>query len=174
MLFGVNERDRRYFDVVRIDVTTGGRRLVFENPGFSGLLMDDALSVRLAVRVRPDGSAEVVDLSCSDGSTLFLDIPVEDVFTTSVWRFSRDGRSLFLQNSCGRDRAALIERDLQTGETRLLAEDSEADIVGAWWDPRTSRPLAAVALANRQRWMSSTRLCGRILTSYAAGSVMPN
>src|SRR5690349_21934611 len=79
-----------------------------------------------------------------------ISVGSEDVFTTSVWRFSRDGRSLFLQNSCGRDRAALIERDLQTGETRLLVEDSEADIVG--WDPRTSRPLAAVALANRQRW----------------------
>jgi dipeptidyl aminopeptidase/acylaminoacyl peptidase len=152
MLFGVNERDRRYFDAIRIDVTTGAHRLVFENPGFSGLLMDDALTVRLAVRVRPDGSAEVVDLSRSDSPTLFLDIPPEDVFTTSVWRFSRDGHSLFLQNSCGRDRAALMERDLQTGETRLLAEDAEADIVGAWSDPRTGRPLAAVALASRQRW----------------------
>jgi hypothetical protein len=152
MLFGLNERDRRYFDVVSIDVTTGASRLVFENPGFSGLLMDDSLSVRLAVRIRPDGSAEVLDLSRNNGSTLFLDIPVEDVFTTSVWRFSRDGRSLFLQNSCGRDKAALMERDLQTGETRVLAEDPAADIVGAWWDPRTSRPLAAVALANRQCW----------------------
>jgi hypothetical protein len=27
MLFGVNERDRRHFDVVRIDVTTGASRL---------------------------------------------------------------------------------------------------------------------------------------------------
>jgi hypothetical protein len=44
-----------------------------------------------------------------------------------------------------------MERNLETGETRLLAEDPEADIVGAWWDPRTSRPLAAVALVNRQR-----------------------
>jgi dienelactone hydrolase len=152
MLFGLNERDRRYFDVVRIDVTTGASRLVFENPGFYGLLMDDTLSVRLAVRVRPDGSAEVLDLSHSDSSTLLLDIPDEDVFTTSAWRFSRDGCSLFLQNSCGRDRASLMERNLETGEIRLLAEDPEADIVGAWWDPRTSRPLAAVALANRNRW----------------------
>jgi dipeptidyl aminopeptidase/acylaminoacyl peptidase len=152
MLFGVNERDRRYFDVVRIDVTTGASRLVFENPGFSGLLMDDALGVRLAVRVRPDGSAAVVDLSRGDSATPFLDIPDEDVFTTSLWRFSRDGRSLFMQNSSGRDKAALMERNLESGETRLLAEDPEADIVGAWWDPRTSRPLAAVARAIRQRW----------------------
>jgi hypothetical protein len=38
MLFGVNERDRRYFDVIRIDVTTGASRLVFKNPGFSPYL----------------------------------------------------------------------------------------------------------------------------------------
>src|SRR5262249_18715896 len=50
------------------------------------------------------------------------------------------------------DKAAVMEGDLQTGETQLLAEDPAADIVGAWWDPRTSRPLAAVALANRQCW----------------------
>jgi hypothetical protein len=124
--------------------------------------------------VRPDGSAEVLDLTRSDSSTLLLDIPDEDVFTTSVWRFSRDGRSLFLQDSCGRDRATLMERNLETGETRLLAEDPEADIVGAWWDPRTSRPLAAVALANRQRWHVIDPTVRRILTSCPAGSAMQN
>jgi dipeptidyl aminopeptidase/acylaminoacyl peptidase len=152
MLFGVNARDRRHFDVVRIDVTTGESRLVFENSGYSGLLIDDTLTVRLAVRVRDDGSVEVLQVE-RDGSTApFLEVPHEDVFTTSVWRFSRDGRSLFLQDSRGRDTAALIERELQTGETRVLAEDSEADIIGAWWDPRTARPLAAVALLSRKRW----------------------
>jgi len=152
MLFGVNACDRRHFDVVRIDVTTGESRLVFENSGYSGLLIDDRLTVRLAVRVRDDGSVEVLQVERDGGTAPFLEIPHEDVFTTSVWRFSRDGRSLFLQDSRRRDTAALIERDLQTGETRVLAEDSEADIVGAWWDPRTLRPLAAVALPSRKRW----------------------
>jgi dipeptidyl aminopeptidase/acylaminoacyl peptidase len=152
MLFGVNARDRRHFDVVRIDVTTGESRLVFENSGYSGLLIDDTLIVRLAVRVRDDGTVEVLEVRHDGSTTPFLDVPHEDAFTTSVWRFSRDGRSLFLQDSRGRDTAALIERDMQTGETRVLAEDRDADIVGAWWDPRTARPLAAVALASRKRW----------------------
>ena len=152
MLFGVNARDRRHFDVLRIDVATGASRLVFENSGYSGLLMDDTLTVRLANRVRDDGSAQVLEVGHDGDTTPFLEVPHEDVFTTSVWRFSRDGRSLFLQDSRGRDTAALVERDLRTGESRVLAEDPEADIVGAWWDPRTVRPLAAVALASRQRW----------------------
>jgi acetyl esterase/lipase len=138
--------------VVRFDITTGASRLVFENPGYSGLLMDDTLAVRLAIRVRPDGSAEVLEVDGDGNTTPFMDAPHEDVFTTAVWRYSRDGRSLFLQDSRGRDTAALIERDLSTGETRVLAEDPEADIVGAWWDPRTVRPVAARAEASRRRW----------------------
>jgi hypothetical protein len=150
-LLGVNARDRRFFDVVRVDVTTGVSRVVFENPGYSGLLFDDTLTVRLASRVREDGSAEILQIAPDGSTTQLLDVPHEDVFTTSAWRFSRDGNSLFLQDSRGRNTAALIERDMQTGATKLLAEDADADIVGAWWDPRTLRPLAAVALADRQR-----------------------
>jgi dipeptidyl aminopeptidase/acylaminoacyl peptidase len=151
MLFGVNARDRRYFDVVRVDVTTGKSRVVFENPGYSGFLFDETLSVRLASNVRPDGSVELLEIASDGGTSLFASLPHEDVFTTSAWRYSRDGNSLFMQDSRGRDTAALIERDLRTGETKLLAQDADADIIGAWWDPRTVRPLAAVAMAGRQR-----------------------
>jgi len=124
---------------------------VFENPGFSGFLFDVTFSVRLASNVRPDGSVELLEIASDGGTSLFASLPHEDVFTTSAWRYSRDGNSLFMQDSRGRDTAALIERDLRTGETKLLAEDSDADIIGAWWDPRTVRPLAAVAMAGRQR-----------------------
>ncbi|HKM74769.1 MAG TPA: S9 family peptidase, partial [Stellaceae bacterium] len=83
MLFGVNACDRRHFDVVRIDVTTGESRLVFENSGYSGLLIDDRLTVRLAVRVRDDGSVEVLQVERDGGTAPFLEVPHEDVFTTS-------------------------------------------------------------------------------------------
>ncbi len=63
ILLGVNARDRRCFDVVRVDVTTGASRVVFENPGYSGLLFDDTLTIRLASRVRQDGSAEVLQIA---------------------------------------------------------------------------------------------------------------
>jgi len=151
MLFGMNARDRRFFDVVRINITTGESSVVFENPGYSGFLFDETLSVRLANRVLPDGSAEILNVAPDGGTTPFLEIPPEDVFTTSAWRFSRDGNWLFMQDSRGRDTAALIERDMRTDATKVLAEDTDADVVGAWWDPRTMRPLDAVSLASRQR-----------------------
>lgn len=152
MLLGLNARDRRHFDLVRFDITTGASRTVFANPGYSGLVMDEALAVRLAVRVRPDGSVEILEVAADGTTSPFLEVPHEDVITTDIWRYSRDGRSLFLRDSRGRDTAALIERDVTTGEARVLAEDPEADIVGAWWDPRTSRPVAARAEASRRRW----------------------
>jgi len=152
MLLGVNARDRRHFDVVRFDITTGASRTVFENPGYSGLIMDETLAVRLAVRVRPDGSVEVLEIATDGSTSLFLDVLHEDVITTDIWRYSRDGHSLFLRDSRGRDTAALVERDVRTGEVRVLAEDPKADIVGAWWDPRTARPVAACAEASRRCW----------------------
>jgi dipeptidyl aminopeptidase/acylaminoacyl peptidase len=115
------------------------------------LLFDETLSVRFANRVLPDGSAEVLKIAPDGGTTPFLEIPPEDVFTTAAWRLSRDGNSLFMQDSRGRDTAALIERDLRTDATKVLAEDANADIIGAWWDPRTVRPLDAVSVASRQR-----------------------
>jgi dipeptidyl aminopeptidase/acylaminoacyl peptidase len=152
MLFGSNARDRRHFDVVRIDIVSGESHIVLENPGYSGVIFDDTLAVRLAFRVRPDGSVEVFEITPDGSTTPFMDVPHEDVLTTDVWGFSRDGRSLFLRDSRGRDTAALIERDVRTGATTVLAEDPDADIIGAWWDPRTVRPLAAVARAARERW----------------------
>jgi dipeptidyl aminopeptidase/acylaminoacyl peptidase len=152
IVFGMNARDRRYFDAVCVDVTTGASRVVFENPGYSGLVFDDTLTVRLAIRVRHDGSGEILEVAPDGGTTRLLDVPHEDVMNTSVWRFARDGRSFFMRDSRGRDTAALIERDTQTGATKILAEDAAADIVGAWWDPHTMRPLAAVALSSRQSW----------------------
>jgi dipeptidyl aminopeptidase/acylaminoacyl peptidase len=154
MLFGVNARDRRHFDVVRVDITTGASRVVFENPGYSGLVFDESLTVRLANKVRADGGMEIMDIAPDGGATLLMDVPHEDVFTTTPWRYSRDGQSLFMQDSRGRDTAALIERDVSTGATNVLAEDTDADIIGAWWDPRTLRPLAAVANSARQRRQS--------------------
>lgn len=169
MLFGTNARDRRHFDVVRIDVATGARRVVFENPGYSGLLFDDTLTLRMAFRVRQDGSAEALNVAADGSTTMFMDIPPGDVSTTQVWVFSRDGRSLFLQESRGRNTAALVEHDVQTGATRVLAEDADADIIGAWWDRRTMRPLTALALGDRQHWHTIDPAIGEELDFLRAG-----
>ena len=76
----------------------------------------------------------------------------EDANTTWLDGISADRRSAFVMDSRGRNTAALTEVDLATRESRVLAEDPEADIVSAAYDPNSDRPYAAVSIAARQRW----------------------
>jgi dipeptidyl aminopeptidase/acylaminoacyl peptidase len=151
MLFGCNIRDKRFFDLIRIDVAEGTCRLAFENEGFSRLHADETFAVRFGERVREDGSVEILAPG-PDAWTPFLYIPASDALTTRIDRLSADGRSIFLVDTRGRDKAALVEIDVASGITTLLAEDSDADITHIIYHPNTGLPLAALAVALRQRW----------------------
>src|SRR5262245_52730452 len=58
MLLAHNERDKRFFDLYRVDIVTGRSQLLFENHQFAGLFTDSALRPRLAHRYLEDGSIE--------------------------------------------------------------------------------------------------------------------
>jgi dienelactone hydrolase len=152
MLFGLNARDRKLFDLVRINVTTGDSEPAFQNPGFQQVYTAPDFLVRLGRRFLPDGSAEIQQWDPDGTWRSFLTIGVDDVFTTWPDRVSPDGRSVFMIDSRGRNTAALVEIDCQTGESQVLAEDSEADIVEAAYDPDSGRPYAAAAFATRKLW----------------------
>ena len=42
-MVGINERDPQIFDLYMVDVTTGERELLKENPGYAAWLIDNAL-----------------------------------------------------------------------------------------------------------------------------------
>jgi hypothetical protein len=46
--------------VYSIDLATGERSLVIENPGFAGFLIDERYAVRFAFRNLPDGSSQLI------------------------------------------------------------------------------------------------------------------
>src|ERR1700760_72204 len=58
MLIRHNQRDKRYFDVFRVNVVTGESKLAFENPDFYNLFSDSNLQLRLAARLNAQGTAE--------------------------------------------------------------------------------------------------------------------
>ncbi len=152
MLFAHNGRDRALSDLIRVDVTTGEGRPLFQNPGFARLHTAADFSVRFGSRFRRDGAAEVMQWEPDGRWSRFLDIPGEDALTTGLVSVSDDGRSAFVIDSRGRDKAVLTEIDIATRETRVLAEDPDADIAATVLDLAGGRPLAAVAVAARQRW----------------------
>ena len=54
ILVSMNRRDRKYFDLFRIDLRTSAISLVAENPGFAVIIADDSFRPRLALRTKAD------------------------------------------------------------------------------------------------------------------------
>jgi len=152
MLLRHNARDRRYLDLYRVNIVTGESKLVFENNDYAWLVTDSAFRLRLGSRFRNDGSMELFERSADGGWSSFMHVPIEDVESARFLDFSADGNTLYMIDSRGRDKAALVAIDMPTRRLTVLAEDGEADVVRAELDRRTRRPLAAGAVKDRARW----------------------
>ena len=146
-----NGRDRTWFDLYRVNIITGDATLVYENNAFTWLVTDNSFRLRLGGRYSADGSLELVERR-GDGWLPFATVPIGDLDGTRLLGFSAEGDTLYMIDTRGRDKAALVGIDMASRAAKVLAADDEADIVGAELDPRTRQPLAALAVKARRRW----------------------
>ncbi len=130
MLVSHNQRDKKVFDVFRIDVDSGDAQLVAENPGnIVAWITDHAGKLRVAVST--DGV---------DSSLLYRDTerePFRSIVTTNFkegvepFFFTFDNQRLYVNSNRGRDRKAIFEFDPKTAkEGRLIYENAEVDAYG--------------------------------------------
>jgi dipeptidyl aminopeptidase/acylaminoacyl peptidase len=152
LLIAHNARDKRFFEIYRVNVATGAGSLVQANDRFAGFFTDPQFKVRFATRFADNGDVEYLKPGAGGEWELFARIDAADAMTTSPIEFSDDGRELYWLDSRGRDKAAVTAQDMATGATRLLAEDARADIVEAPLDPLTYRPIAVAAMFTRTTW----------------------
>ena len=138
LVVGINERNPEVFDAYLVDVTTGKRELLKENPGYIGWLIDNNLEPRFGFAPTPDGGGNVVEF---DGSVI-VEILAEDFLTTQPIGFNQANDAIYMIDSRNRDKAALTSISLDTGETTMLAESAIADISGVLTDARTHEPIA--------------------------------
>jgi dipeptidyl aminopeptidase/acylaminoacyl peptidase len=152
LLIAHNERDKRYFDIYRVNVATGESALLQLNEGVPGYFTDQQFRVRFAVRYTEDGDVEYLQRGADGEWALFSRIGAEDAVATRAIEFSADGRELYWLDSRGHDTAAVVAQDLENGAMRVLAEDPRADFTGLLLDPITERPVAAARSFERVAW----------------------
>ena len=151
VLIALNDRDKRFHDLYRVEIPTGKRNLIQRNDGFAGFLTDEDHAVRFALRMTPDGSIEVLARDGKDWAP-FTEIPAEDTLTTNTLGLHASGRLLYLTDSRERDTAALVAWDLESDTRQVLAEDPKVDVDGFWIHPET-RAVQAVGLNyERRHW----------------------
>jgi dipeptidyl aminopeptidase/acylaminoacyl peptidase len=141
-VIGINDRDKAWHDPYLLNVRTGEMKKLLDNTGqYSRFILDDGLNVRFVTRSTPDGGFEV--LRWKDGKTEpFEVVGFEDSQTTDPLNITRDGRTLYWQESRGRNTSALMAIDLATGQKRVVAEEARADVGGIITEPSTGRVLA--------------------------------
>lgn len=137
-----NARDARFFDVHVLNLRTGALHCVEENTGFAGFLLDAQYEVRLAVRNTRDGGSEWLRRDAAGAWQPWQTFSAEDGRSSGPSHFDVHGRTLYAYDSRGRDTAALVAIDWNTGAVTVLAEDPRADIGGVLTDATSHRPLA--------------------------------
>lgn len=151
VLVGLNDRDKRFHDLHRVNIATGARKLVQQNDGFASFAVDHDFKVRLAMKPEQDGSTSVQEPD-GKGFREIAKIGHADTFTTQVMGFDKTGTKAYLTDSRDRDTAALVELDLATKKTKVLLDDGQADVSDIVQHPTEKKVQAALASYDRLRW----------------------
>jgi dipeptidyl aminopeptidase/acylaminoacyl peptidase len=152
VLVGLNARNPQFFDLYEINYRTGERRLVQENPGYGGWIVDNQLRPRFATQQVPGGATKVFRRTDAGTWAEAFTIPTEDLQTTNPIGFNRADNALYWVDSRGRNTAALMRMDPVTGQSTVVAANPRADINNVLMDPRTQEPVAYSVNYLRQEW----------------------
>lgn len=139
MLVGLNLRDRRVFDMYRVDLASGAIVLDTLNPGdVLGWVTDPSFQIRACEGQNPQDASTVVRVRDAK------DAPWRDLAVLpfgengGVVDFTSDGKSLYFITSMGADTTRLVRIDAATGkELETIARDPKVDLGGAFVHPDT-------------------------------------
>src|SRR5262245_52590533 len=153
VIVGINDRGgREYHDLYRINILTGEKKMIQENPGLAGFLTDDDYRVRFAVNYTMEGGKVLLKPAAGNQWEPYIKVGPLDGMTTNFAGFDKTGDKLYLIDSRDRNTAALAYLDLKTDKQHLLAEDKRADISGALAHP-TEKTIQAVSFTyTRTEW----------------------
>lgn len=145
ILIGLNTRNPQFFDVYSLNIITGDMRMIQQNDKFAGFQTDDNYNIRYAIENTADGGTEFFVPDGKGGWKSFDKVPMEDAMTTSPVDFNKTADVLYMIDSRGRNTAALIAMNLNTGEKELLYENPKADLSSIMIHP-TEKTIEAAAI----------------------------
>ena len=119
---GINDRDKAWHDLYKVQISTGTKTLLRENKDrLTGWVFDNAGKVRLAMRSAQDGSTEILRV---DGDK-FTPVYTCGVFENcSPSNFSKDDKRVYMASNKGdRDLIQLVLFDPETGKEELVEQD---------------------------------------------------
>lgn len=152
MLVALNNRIPMLHDIYRVNIKTGQLTLVYENPGLVAVMTDDLFRLRLGFTFSPMGGLQLLKFGEDGQLEPLMSVGPEDVMTTGPVGFDRSGEVLYAIDSRGRNTAALVSLDLNTLETKVIAEDPRVDMGAVLVHPIRKIPQAYATEYERREW----------------------
>jgi dipeptidyl aminopeptidase/acylaminoacyl peptidase len=149
---GINDRDKAWHDLYKVQISTGSKTLVRENKDrLTYWVFDNKDKPRLAARSAPNGDTEILRV---DGDK-FTPVYTCGVFETcEVVRFHKDDRRVYLESNKGaRDLTQLVLFDPVTLKEEFVEEDpnKRVDFGNAIFSDRTDQLIGTVYVDDKAR-----------------------
>ena len=151
IIVGFNDRDPRFHDVYRLNLTTGDRTLLLQNTeNIGGWTPDLNGTIRLASRVTPEKGNEILAVEQS-GLTPVYTCRIEEICVPI--RFHPNGQQVYLMTNRDTDLVQLELLDLTTQESQIVETDPEnqVDFGGALFSEATDELIATFYVGDRRR-----------------------
>jgi dipeptidyl aminopeptidase/acylaminoacyl peptidase len=139
--------------VYRLNLKTGELKLDTENPGdVVSWMADNRMKVRAAGSFQPDGGQEIRVRQDVSSPWRVLQKWGPEEFWGGADGFSPDDKAVRLVSSAGANSRRLVEVDIATGKTRVLAEDPQYDVREPMMHPQNQTLQAVSFLRARLEW----------------------
>jgi dipeptidyl aminopeptidase/acylaminoacyl peptidase len=128
VLIQTNQRDKEVFDAYRLDVVTGKSQLVAQNPGnINAWITDWQGQIRAATTTDGVNTSLLYRKTEQDPWKTVLTTNFRETFDPECFTF--DNKNLYGVSNIGRDKAAAVEFDPETGkEVRIIYENPDVDV----------------------------------------------
>jgi dipeptidyl aminopeptidase/acylaminoacyl peptidase len=153
-LITLNIRNKKYFDVYRIKISSGDMLLLEKNPGdVDGWQADTNGVIRACVAKVANGGTEIRVRNGSHGPFRKL-ATYTDEENADIEAFGKDGSFLYFSSARGSDTTRLVKLDLKTGKESPIAYDPHYDLAGVLISDVTDELVAAIFERDRMAYQS--------------------
>ncbi len=130
-----NKRDKKWFDVYKVNIKTGKSQIVYGNKQFNEFLADDDLNLKAAVR--ENGTKEKEIWTNQKGLwTKKFSFSSKD----TVNLMHAHENYIYLLDNRGRDKKALVQWNTLDNSFNTIVQDSKSDITHVLFDKKTGNP----------------------------------
>lgn len=154
LLIAMNKENPQLFDVYHLNLESGELTLVANNPGnVIAWLTDADFNVRCAMASTPAGGFELwVRPNEKSAWSTVLTWDSNDALTSGPVSFTKDGKSLYLQDSRNVNAGRLVKMELESGNIEVIAQDPQYDVANALIHPDEYTIQAVSFYRAREEW----------------------